>query len=275
MATLRIELVPSPLLAREMDSKNRRLAEELESDLTEVPEVDVQPPLKTERRRSSRFPAIIPVHVKWQEPTGKFLKEAAQAKEVNAQGGLLDMTIYPWAGDNLELTNLLSGESTHASLVGTRHSEDGAFLGVAVALVVPSESFWGVDFQLRKTSADLVKVEHTIKSGGVDPRILKEFRDAVDYVRKAAWAVQEWQERQLQKRDPLTVLPLLSAERIRRATQLSKAITADLTAHEVTCETAGMDGFFRAIESLYQRVAELLQATGKPDGLPKHPATRW
>jgi hypothetical protein len=53
-----------------------------------------------------------------QEPTGKILKEAAQAKEVNAQGGVLDMKIYPWVGGNLELTNLLSGESTHARLVG-------------------------------------------------------------------------------------------------------------------------------------------------------------
>lgn len=258
-----------------MDSKNHRVVEELQSDLTEVPEVDVQPPLKKERRRSSRFPAVIPVHVKWQEPTGKILKVAAQAKEVNAQGGLLDMKIYPWVGGILELTNLLSGESTHARSVGTRHSEDGAFLGVAVALAVPSDSFWGVDFQLRKTSTDLAKIEQTIKRGRVDPRILKEFRDAVDYVRKAAWAVQEWQERQLQKCDPLTVLPLLFAERIRRTTQLSRAITADLTAHEVTCETAGMDEFFRAIEGLYQRVADLLQATVKPDGLPKHRSTRW
>src|SRR5215472_5162900 len=258
-----------------MGSGNHRVVEELQSDLTEVPEVDVKPPQKKERRRSSRSPAVIPVHVKWQEPTGKILKEAAQAKEVNAQGGLLDMKIYPWVGGILELTNLLSGESTHARSVGTRHSEDGAFLGVAVALAVPSDSFWGVDFQLRKTSADLAKIEQTIKSGRVDPRILKEFRDAVDYVRKAAWAVQEWQELQLQKRDPVTVLPLLSAERIRRTTQLSKAITADLTAHEVTRETAEMDELFRAIEGLYQRVADLLQATGKPEVCPNTPATRW
>jgi len=219
----------------------------------------VQPSLKKERRRGSRFPAIIPVEVKWQEPSGRIFKDSAQAKEVNAQGGLLDMKIYPWVGGHLELTNLLSAESTRARVVGTRYSEDGAFLGVAVALVVANESFWGVNFQLKKTSADLAKLEQTIKSGGVEVRILREFRDAVDYVRKTAWAVQEWQERQLQERDPQTVLPLLAAERIRRATQLSKAITADLTAHEVTRETAGIDEFFRAIESLHQRVADLLK----------------
>ena len=216
-----------------------------------------RPPMKPEQRRGSRFRVVVPVEVKWQEPGGKIVKETAQAKEVNAQGGLLDMKIYPCVGGNMELTNLPSGQCTQARVVGTRRSKDGAFLGVAVALAVPNETFWGVNFQLRKTSAELVKIEQTIKSGGVEPRVLREFRDAVDYIRKTAWAVQEWQERQLQKHDPHTVLPLLITERIRRATQLNKAIATDLAAHEVTRQTTGMDEFFRTVESLYQSVAGL------------------
>lgn len=217
-----------------------------------------QPSIKRDQRRGSRFPVAIPVEVKWQDPSGKTFKETAQAREVNAHGGLLDMKIYPWVGGDLELTNLVSGESAHARAVGTRRSKDTTFLGVAFALVDPSETFWGVNFQLRKTSADLARIEHAIKSGGVDSRILREFRDAVDYVRKTAWAVQEWQERELQKHDPQTVLSLITAERIRRATQLNKAITADLTAHEITRETAGIDEFLRAVETLHERVADLL-----------------
>src|SRR2546429_765127 len=86
------------------------------------------PPIRTEQRRSSRFSVVVPVEVKWQEPSGKIVKQAAQAKEVNAQGGLLEMKIYPWVGGDLELTNLLSGQTTQARLVGTRRSKDGAFL---------------------------------------------------------------------------------------------------------------------------------------------------
>jgi len=218
-----------------------------------------QLPTKPEQRRSRRFPVVVPVVVKWQEPSGEIFKEAAQAKEVNAQGGLLDMKTYPWVGGDLGLTNVLSGQTTQARLVGTRRSEDGAFLGVAVALVVPSETFWGVNFQLTKTGADLANIEAAIGSGGVDPRILREFREAVDCVRKAAWVVQEWQERQLQKHDPHTVLPLLITERIRRAIQLNKAIATDLAARELTGETAGLEELFQAVESLYQSVAELLR----------------
>ncbi|HET8922625.1 MAG TPA: hypothetical protein VFN26_06465 [Candidatus Acidoferrum sp.] len=216
-------------------------------------------PPRDERRRGSRFPVVVFVEAKWQEAGGKSLKETAQAMEVSALGGLLDMRTYPRVGADLELTNLLTRDATHARVVGTRRSKDDTSLRVAVELVVPSETFWGLNFQLRKTSAELVKIEQGIKSGGVDARILEEFRDAVDYVRKTAWAVQEWQERQLQKHDTRTVLPLLTAERIRRGTQMSRAITSDLAAHEITRETAGIEEFFRTIENLYQRIAELFK----------------
>jgi len=218
-----------------------------------------QPPIRKEQRRGARFPVVVFVEAKWKAPGGQNVRETAQAMEVSALGGLLDMKTYPSIGSELELTNLLTGETIRAHVVGTRRSKDGVDLRVAVELVARNETFWGMNFQLRKTSAELVKIEQEIKSGGVDPRILEEFRDSVDYVRKTAWAVQEWQERQLQKHDPQTVLPLITSERIRRATQLSIAITTDLAAHEVTRETIGMREFFRAVENLYQRVADLFR----------------
>ncbi len=217
------------------------------------------PPIKTEKRRGVRFPVVVPVEAKWQEASGKNIKEAANAMEVNAQGGLLEMKNYPSVGSHLDLTNLLSGEAFRARVVGTRRSTDGHVLGVAVELLIPSETFWGVNFRLKKTSAELVRLHHAMQSGSIDPRILREFRDAVDYVRKTAWAAEEWQERRLQRRDPHTVLPLITAERIRRATQLSDAISDDLAAREVTSETAGMPEFFRAVERLHQNLADLFR----------------
>jgi hypothetical protein len=217
------------------------------------------PPTKTEKRRGVRFPVVVPVEAKWQEASGKNIREAANAIEVNAQGGLLEMKAYPSVGSQLELTNLLSGEAFRARVIGTRRSTEGRMLGVAVELLIPSDTFWGVNFRLKKTSAELVRLHHAMQSGNLDPRILREFRDAVDYVRKTAWAAEEWQERQLQQRDPHTVLPLITAERIRRATQLSDAISADLASHEVSSETAGMAELFRALERLHQNLADLFR----------------
>ena len=83
--------------------------------------------------------------------------------------------------------------------------------------------------------------------------------EGVDHVRKTAWAVQEWQERQSRQQDPLTVLPLLTAEGIRRATQLCDAITKGLAAHEVARETVGIDEFFQAVERVHQSLLDLLK----------------
>ncbi|HKV61394.1 MAG TPA: hypothetical protein VJO16_05740 [Candidatus Acidoferrum sp.] len=188
------------------------------------------------------------------------MKETVKAIEVNAQGGLLEMKAYPSVGSHLDLTNLLSGEAFRARVVGTRRATDGRILGVAVELLIPSETFWGVNFRLKKTSAELVKLDHALQSGNnLDPRILREFRDAVDYVRKTAWAAEEWQERQLERRDPHTVLPLITAERIRRATQLSESISDDFAAHEVSSETPGMAELFRALQRLHQNLADVFR----------------
>ena len=211
-----------------------------------------QPSSTIGKRRSRRFPFICPVEATWQEADGKILRESGRAIEVSAQGGVLEMKIYPAIGSQIELTNLLSHESSHARVVGVRRNSEGRLLGVGVELLAPSETFWGGNFRLKKACAELVNLEYDMRSGPVDPNILREFRDAVDNVRKTAWAVQEWQERQSRQQDPGTVLPLLTAERIRRATQLCDSITADSAAHEIARETVGIDEFFQAVERVHQ-----------------------
>jgi len=197
------------------------------------------------------------VEATWQEPDGKIFREAGQATEVNAQGALLEMKIYPVAATQIELTNLVTHETSQARVVGLRRNTEGRLLGVAVELFVPSETFWGRNLQLKKTCADLVRLEYEMRLGLFDPRVLREFRDAVDNVRKTAWAVQEWQERQSRQQDPLTVLPLLTAEGIRRASQLCDAINTGLAAHEVARQTVGIDEFFQSVERVRQSLLAL------------------
>jgi len=222
-------------------------------------QIPARPSTPTDQRRGNRFRVVVPIEAKWKDATGNSIVASAEAKEVNGQGGLLEMKTYPGAGSPIAIKNLVSGEETQARVAAIRRAKDGSVLGVAVELLQPSDSFWGINFQLKKTSAQLAKIDEAIKSGGVDARILRDFRDAVDYVRKTAWAVQEWQERQLKQHDPQTVVPLIISERIRRATQLCQAISADLAAHDVTTETSGLKEFFRAIEGLYIQIGSLLR----------------
>jgi len=210
-------------------------------------------------RRSRRFPFLSPVEATWQEQNGKLVRESGRATEVNAQGGLLELKTYPPVGAQIELKNLISQESSHARVVGPRRNGDGHLLGVAVELLVPSETFWGVSFQLKKACAELVRIEYDMRSSSIDPRVLAEFRDAVDNVRKTAWAVQEWQERQSKCQDPQTVIPLLTAESIRRATQLCERISAASSTQEIGRETVGISEFFKAVESVHQNLSRIFK----------------
>ncbi len=217
------------------------------------------PASKGKNRRSDRYPVVVPVQVKWLEPTGAGVIEFAEAREVNMHGGLLEMRGRPAIGSLIELTNLTSTKTASARVISLRPSKESGELGVALELLTPSETFWGVTFRLKRAIDDLHKLESAIRSGGMDPRVLREFRDAVDYVRKTAWALQELQERQAHQRDTSTVRSLLTEERVRRATQLSKALASDLDSQEVTKGTTGAADLFRAIEGLYQRLAGLFK----------------
>ena len=141
-------------------------------------------------------------------------------------GGLLGMRGRPAINSVIELTNLSSTKTASARVISLRPSKKSDVLGVAVELLTPSETFWGVTFRLKMAIDDLLKLEEAIRSGGMDPRVLREFRDAVDYVRKTAWALQELQERQAHQRDTATVRSLLTEERVRRATQISRALAS-------------------------------------------------
>lgn len=217
------------------------------------------PPRSQERRRSSRFPLVLPVAVKWQASGSEMMQAEAETREGNNHGGLLEMSAHPPLGCEVELTNLVSSEATRARVVKVHRGRQSLVFEVGVEFLVPSALFWGMGFRLKKAAAELRELDEALKSGGVDSRVLREFRDAVDYVRKTAWAVQEWQERQLQRRDTATVLPLLTAERVRRTIQLSNAVVADLKAHEATPETPGIDELFRAVEGLRQLLTGLLK----------------
>jgi hypothetical protein len=219
----------------------------------------VLPAHKGKNRRSDRYPVVVPVKVKWSESNGAAVIEFADAKEANMHGGLLEMKGRPSIGSVIELTNLTSAKTASARVLSLRPSKTTEALGVAVELLTASSSFWGVTFRLKMAIDDLLKLEKAIRAGGMDPRVLREFRDAVDYIRKTAWALQELQERQAQQRDTATVRSLLSGERVRRAAQLSDALSADLDSHEVTKETAGAADLVRSTEGLYQRLKNLFK----------------
>jgi hypothetical protein len=212
-------------------------------------------------RRSPRFRLAIPLEATWKSPIGEEIRESAHALEVNLHGGLIQMSRYPHVGHEVELRNLAIQASTRARVVAHRRNERGEISGAAVELLSPSDAVWGLTFRIKKTSDDLVHLEQELHAGGVDQRVLRDFRDAVDYVRKTAWVVYEWQERQLLHHDASTVLPLLSVERVRRTTQLARAITSDVAVGQITSVTPGLEELLQAMDLMRVRLLELTSAS--------------
>jgi hypothetical protein len=213
---------------------------------------------KVERRKSPRFQVAVPMEASWRGADGKAVKEPALARQVNANGGMLEMTVYPELGSRITLTNFLSAETAEARVLATPSSREGVSQGIIVELVVPSDSFWGVNLQVKKAGVELQKLEKSLQSEGIDLRLLREYRDAVDCVRAAAQAVQQLRERQLNGREEDDVISSLAADRIRRATNVCLEVITDVDAGRVSCETKGVAELLSATEQAAIRLKTVL-----------------
>ena len=219
---------------------------------------------KVERRKAQRFPVTVPMEVSWRGPAGMPVKEQAIARQVNVNGGQLEMSTYPDVGSRITLTNLLSAETAEARVLATPQSREGVSHGIIVELIAPNESFWGVNLQVKKASVELQKLENALRAEGIDLRILNEFRDAVDYVRTAAVVVQQLREHQVHGREDGEIHLQLTTERIRRATNLCLEVVTDLDAGRVTADTKGIDELYRSLEQACDRLRHLLKSR-EPD----------
>ncbi len=219
---------------------------------------------KEERRKSSRFLVAVPIEANWRSSDGVPWTVQAIAKQVNANGGFLEMTSYPDVGSRIHLTNFLSAESAEARVLATPNSREGVSHGIIIELIMPSDSFWGVNLQVKKTSIELQKLEKSLQSEGIDFRMLNEFRDTVDSIRTTALAVQQLRELQLKGRDDSEIVSMLVAERIRRATNLCQELGADVDAGKINRETKEVDELYEALEQACDRLRHLVKAR-QPD----------
>jgi len=219
---------------------------------------------KQERRKNNRFLVTVPIEASWRGSDGLAFKCQAIARQVNQNGGHLEMETYPEVGSRITLTNFLSAESAEARVLATPNSREGVARGIVIELITPSETFWGVNLQVKKTSIELQKLENSLRSEGIDLRLLNEFRDTVDYIRTSALAVQQLRERQLLGRDDSEIVSVLVADRIRRTTNLCLEVMTDIDAGKVTSESRGLEELYRSLEAASDRLRHLLKSR-EPD----------
>ena len=207
-----------------------------------------------ERRKSRRFPVVVPIEVSWRGADGVAVKEDAVARQVNANGGFLKMSAYPEAGARVTLANFISAQTAEARVLAGPSAREGVANGIVVELIVPSESFWGVDLQVKKTIVDLQSLEKALQGEDMDIRLVKEYRDAVEHIRTAAGTLEQLREGQFRGMDDAELLSELAAGRIRRAINLCVELTSDLDAGRVKHESKAVDELSQALDRLHDRV---------------------
>ncbi len=214
---------------------------------------------KVENRKATRFPVAVPIEASWPGPNGISIKQDAVARQVNVRGGFLEMGSFPEMGTRITLTNFLSAQTVEARVLATPDSRAGVSRGIIIELIAPSETFWGVDLQVKQTAVELQKLEESLRSQGIDLRLLKEFRDAVEYIRTAATVAQQLRELQLQGQADTEILTLIAAERARRATNLCLEVASDMDASAAGPDAKGMHESYRALQQACDRLRNLLK----------------
>jgi len=207
-----------------------------------------------ERRKSRRFPVAVPIEVSWLGEAGIAVKENAVARQVNARGGFLKMSVYPDPGARVTLVNFLSAQTVEARVLAAPHAREGVANGIVVELITPNESFWGISLQAQKTTIELQNLETALQQQEIDLRLLKEYQEAVQYIRTAAATVQqlrEWQLRGL-NRDELHLR--LAADRLRRATDVCAGAAVDLDDGRVKSESIAGRELYQAVQNLRARL---------------------
>lgn len=86
-----------------------------------------------------------------------------------------------------------------------------------------------VSAQVSRITGELNRLEQLLSAGMVDRRVVGEFRDAVDKVRKTSGHVQCWMDGNLQ-----SLFSTLVEERIQTASQLASLLASDLRTNKET-----------------------------------------
>ena len=113
--------------------------------------------------------------------------------------------------------------------------------------------------RLESLTEELRKSERLLLSGSeLPPRILADFRAAVNRVRNSAWALQQYAETEETERDPDTLLAVLAGERLRVAYRLCEIIRADLSNPQIVLQKGPLLQLQQAMQQLLEALSGAL-----------------
>lgn len=115
-----------------------------------------------------------------------------------------------------------------------------------------------VSNRLRSTIPELRALHELLLAGDVDPRVLSDFRDALNRIRNTAWAAQQFVASKLSERQAGGVVSLLASERVRAAYQLCRSIQEDLQSPEIQFKKGQLAELHAVARELVEKLKERL-----------------
>lgn len=112
----------------------------------------------------------------------------------------------------------------------------------------------------------------------VDPRLLSEFRSAVDHARATTAAIEQWVDLQEQDRDPFPVLAAIETSRIRLTASFMRELVMDIDASTLHLGSEGVKELYDAARQLHLRIEQLIADASEPEdvleGRNEHPGAQ-
>jgi hypothetical protein len=112
---------------------------------------------------------------------------------------------------------------------------------------------------LEKGIVELLALHELLLSNDVDPDVLADFRAALNRVRTAAWAAEQYVIRKEIDQDSTSVLSFLAGERIRTAYQLCQALADDLRKTGVEFQRGSLVELYEVAKNLTEQLKDIIE----------------
>jgi hypothetical protein len=132
----------------------------------------------------------------------------------------------------------------------------------AQAATQPKVGGLNVRSHLEKGISELQGLHELLLSSEVDPDVLADFRNALNRVRNAAWAAQQYVVREETDQDSTSVLSFLAGERIRAAYQLCQALTDDLKRTDIEFQRGSLVQLQEVAKALTEQLNGIIKRLG-------------
>jgi hypothetical protein len=116
--------------------------------------------------------------------------------------------------------------------------------------------------RLEKAISELQGLNELLLSDDLDPRILADFRDALNRVRTAAWAAQQYVARKETDQGSGGVLAFLVGERIRATYQLCQSISEDLKRPDLEVPAGSLIQLYEIMSALAEQLKGVVNRLG-------------